>query len=208
MRLGGIGIVALGFALSISAASFESEAAGVKASASTASKSNASTSTAPKNKKPPPPPSQEHIDKGVASYLAQDYPAATAAFQDAVRVDPNRAYPYYMLGSALRAEKKLTEAETAWRNGLQRAAKEPNTRVKLMFVLADILEQQMRWDEAIVAWNEYSAFLEAAPKLKGFPETAVERVKVIERRKEMEVEYGKVKERIEQRERDIAAGQK
>ena len=201
MRSGRFGTIALGAVLGFSALSFSA----VSLSAREARGAEGSAPTASKGKKAKAP-SQEHIDKGVAAYLAKNYAGATAAFEEAVRVDPNRAYAYYMLGQALRAEKKLDDADTAWQKGLQRASKDPNTRVKLLFVVADLREEQRRWDDAIAAWKDYSSFLASAPRVKGYPETATERIRVIEKRKEMEVEYGKVRERIEQREQDAATG--
>ena len=217
MRTSRIGVIALGIAVGLSAVSFAaSDAAaqkgsvqigsGKKGSAQKDSAQKDSTSNASKSSTKKGVPSKESIEKGVTAYLARDYAGATAAFEEAVRVDPTRAYAYYMLGQALRAEKKYEEAEAAWQKGVSRANTDPNTRCKLLFVIADMREEQHRWDEAISAWKEYSAFLASAPKITGFPETATERIKVIEKRKEMQTEYGKTKDRIEQRERDATSG--
>ena len=198
MRYFSIGIVALGFMLSMSSVSFAEKPKPSKGSAS----ASASGSTASASK-PKASPSQELIVRGTGAYMARDYAGATAAFQAAVAADPNRAYAYYMLGQAFRAEKKLDDADAIWQKGLSLAARDPNTRVKLLFVIADLREQQGRWDDAIAAWKAYADFLAAVPKVKGYPATATERIQVIERRKAMEADYGKVKERIQQRERDV-----
>ena len=196
MRYASVAIVGFGLLLCATSLSF----------ASAPKKSTVSASASTSSNKPKASPSQEHIDRGIAAFTARDIDGAMTAFEDAITAEPARAYCYYMLGQVQRIQKKLDDADATFQKGLQRAARDPNTRVKLLFVIADTREQMRRWDDAITAWKAYADFLASAPKLKGYPETATARIQVIERRKTMEVDYGKVRERIQQRERDVEVG--
>ena len=202
MRYGTLGILIVGLALCFSSTSLASSSTKKPAKSMSASSMSSSSSSNASAARQTDTTVKGLIEKGVAAYMASDYDNAVEYFQQAIKADPSRPYSYYMLGQAFRASKNLDDALNIWQRGLQRATKDPNTRIKLMFVIADILEQQQRWDDAIAAWKQYADFLEAAPKLKGYPDTAAERIRVIERRKAMDAENAKVKERIQQRERE------
>jgi len=109
-----------------------------------------------------------------------------------------------MLGQAFLADKKIDQAEGAWQTALRYANSDPVVRAKILFVLADLREQQGRWDDAIKAWKAYADFIASEPKAKGYPATPTERIRIIEKRQELEAKYAKVKERIAQREQDVA----
>ena len=150
-------------------------------------------------------PFMERINEGNAAYIARDFPTAIGKYQEALKEEPNRALGHYMLGQAFLADKKLKEADEAWQSALRFAEKKPALKAKVLFVIADLREQQMRWDDAAEAWKAYAQFVGANPNANGYPNTATERQKTVETRKDLEAKYGKVKERIAQREKDAAA---
>ena len=149
-------------------------------------------------------PFMELIVKGSSAYVARDFPTAISTYQGAIQKTPNRPLGHYMLGQAFLADKKIDQAEGAWQTALRYANSDPVVRAKILFVLADLREQQGRWDDAIKAWKAYADFIASEPKAKGYPATPTERIRIIEKRQELEAKYAKVKERIAQREQDVA----
>jgi predicted Zn-dependent protease len=143
-------------------------------------------------------PYMELIVKGEAAFVARDIPGATVAFQDAIKSQPGQMLGFYMLGQAELEANKLDDAQRTWEAGMSKKGGD-DLKAKLMFCLADLSERQLRWQAAKDGWAAYSAFLQANPKVKGFPGTAAERIKQADRRMKDEVEYGKVKERIAKR---------
>lgn len=202
MRYRWPGLVALGMALSLSSLSFAEDEADAKESKSAAKKR-----TDPKGITGISP-FMELIVKGNAAYVARDYATAISTYQEAIQKAPNRALGHYLLGQAFVADKKLDEADGAYHTANRYAEKDPVMRAKALFVIADLREQQQRWDDAQTAWKAYGDFVAATPKANGYPNTPPARLKVIEKRKELEKQYGKVKERIAQREQDVTKGSK
>lgn len=202
MRYRWPGLVALGMALSLSSLSFAQDEADSKGSKSAAKKR-----TDPKGITGISP-FMELIVKGNAAYVARDYATAISTYQEAIKKAPNRALGHFLLGQAFVAEKKLDEADGAYHTAHRYAEKDPVMRGKALFVIADLREQQQRWDDAHTAWKAYGDFVAATPKANGYPNTPTARLKAIEKRKELEKQYGKVKERIAQREQDVAKGSK
>jgi tetratricopeptide (TPR) repeat protein len=146
----------------------------------------------------------ETVNKGEASFVGRDLPGAVAAFQDAIRMKPDEMLAFYRLGEAEQDAGKLEDAEKAWEAALSKKCTQgcdthntqDNLRAKVLFVLAGVRERQGRWIPAKEAWQAYNAFLQGNSKVLGFPATAADRIKVIDRRMQLEVDYGKVKERI------------
>lgn len=144
-------------------------------------------------------PYQEQISKGQASFVARDLPGAVTAFQDAIKLDPERMVGFYRLGEAMLESGKMDEAATAWKTALgKKGSEELNARV--LFCLADLQERQKNWQAAKDAWAAYASFLTAHPKANGYANTSTERQKQADRRMKDEKDYASVKERIQTRE--------
>lgn len=201
------GLIAFGLALSFSTLAFAADEE--KADGKADGKAEAKEQSQPPGKDPKGirgiSPFMERINEGNAAYIARDFPTAISKYQEALKQAPNRALGHYMLGQALLADKKVQEADEAWQNALRFAEKDPVMKAKVLFVIADLREQQQRWDDAIEAWKAYAQFVGANPNANGYPNTSTERQKALETRKELETKYAKVKERIAQREKDAAA---
>jgi tetratricopeptide (TPR) repeat protein len=149
-------------------------------------------------------PYMELISKGEASVLARDFPGAIAAFQEAVKLDTEKMLGFYRLGEAMLQSGKTEDAEATWQTALgKKGTEELNAR--LLMVLADLKERTRKWQPAKDGWAAYAAFLQNHPKAFGFPATAIERQKVIDKRMKDEADYGEVKTRIAKRQTEREA---
>ena len=144
-------------------------------------------------------PYNEQIAKGNGSFVARDLPGAVAAFQEAIKIDPDKMLGFYRLGEAMLESGKLEEAEAAWTTALGKKGTD-DLHAKVLFCMADLRERQKNWQVAKDAWNNYTGFLTSNAKANGFPATAIERQKMIDRRVKDEKDYAAVKERIVKRE--------
>jgi tetratricopeptide (TPR) repeat protein len=144
-------------------------------------------------------PYMEAIKKGEDAYVARDFQGAVSAFQEAIKLDVQKMIGYYRIGEAQLALNNIPEAEAQWQNALTKTGPD-DLKAKVYFVLADLRERQMKWQEAKDAWTAYANFLTSNPKALGYPATGVERQKMIDRRVKDEKDYGEVKERIKKRE--------
>jgi predicted Zn-dependent protease len=144
-------------------------------------------------------PYAEQIAKGEAAFVARDVPGAIAAFQEAIKLDTSNMLGFYRLGEAMLASGNAAEAEAAWTTALGKKGSE-DLQAKVLFCLSDLRERQKNWQAAKEAWTNYASFLSSNPKALGYPASAIERQKQIDRRVKDEKDYGTVKERIAQRE--------
>jgi tetratricopeptide (TPR) repeat protein len=152
-------------------------------------------------------PYMEMVVKGNAAFMARDIPGAITTFQDAIKLKPEEMLAFYRLGEAELEAGKIDDADKTWESALSKkcsqgceAPMSPDTlKAKVLFNIASLRERQQKWDVAKDAWQSYAAFLQGNPKAHGFPATAAERIKQIDRRVQLEVDYGKVKQRIAQR---------
>lgn len=146
-------------------------------------------------------PYMEHIAKGQAAFVARDFPGAITAFQEAIKLDAGLMLGFYRLGEAMLETGKIEEAEGAWTTGLGKKGNE-DLNAKLLFCMADLRERQKNWQGAKDAWTAYTAFLTGHAKALGYPASAIERTKMIDRRVKDEQDYAAVKERIKKREEE------
>lgn len=144
-------------------------------------------------------PYMEALKKGEDAYVARDFQGAVTAFQDAIKLDVQKMVGYYRIGEAQLALNNITEAEAQWQNALTKTGPD-ELKAKVLFNLADLRERQAKWQEAKDAWNTYSTFCTEHPKALTYAATALERVKMIDRRVKDEKDYGEVKERTKRRE--------
>jgi predicted Zn-dependent protease len=143
-------------------------------------------------------PYMELIVKGDAAFVAHDVHGAITAFQDAIKSDPSKMLGFYRLAEVEVDQGKLDDASGSLEAALSKKG-DDDLKAKVLFRIADLRERQGKWQAGKDAWAAYAAFLAGNPKAKGFPGTAQERIKQADRRMKDEVEYGKVKERIQKR---------
>ncbi len=144
-------------------------------------------------------PFWEAVKKGDNAYVARDYDGAIAAYKDAITKEPQNALGHYRMGEAQLAKGQLQEAEAAWTAGLRYVGANHSLRAKLLFVLADLKEQQKAYDDATAAWDKYEGFVRDQPQSKGYPGTPAERKKRIAAWKKLSADYAEVKARIQKR---------
>jgi tetratricopeptide (TPR) repeat protein len=144
-------------------------------------------------------PYMEAVKKGEDAYVARDFQGAVTAFQDAIKLDTQKMLAYYRIGEAQLALNNFAEAEAQWQNALTKTGTD-EMKAKVLFVLADLRERQAMLEEAKTAWNAYATFCTEHPKALTYAATALERVKVIDKRIKDLKDYGEVKERTKKRE--------
>jgi tetratricopeptide (TPR) repeat protein len=144
-------------------------------------------------------PFWESIKKGDDALAARDIEGAKAAYQEAIRSDPQNAMGHYRMGEAELTKGNLKEAEGFWQSALRFVGENASLKAKVLFVLADLKERQRSWEEEKNGWNAYEAHAKAAPTAKTYPATPVDRLKRIDEWKKLEVDYAAVKERIKAR---------
>lgn len=143
-------------------------------------------------------PYMETIAKGERAFVSKDLEGARGAFQEAVQLDAGRMLGFYRLGETELALNKLEDAASSFQAALSKKGP-ADLQAKVLFALADIEERQQKWADAKEAWAKYASFLQENDKAKGYPATADERQKQIDRRVKDEKDYGAVKERIAKR---------
>jgi tetratricopeptide (TPR) repeat protein len=152
-------------------------------------------------------PYMELVVKGQAAFAARDLSGAVSTFQDAIKLKPEEMLAFYRLGEAEQESGKLDDADKAWEAALSKKCSQgcdavntpDNVKGKVLFAIAGLRERQQKWQAAKDAWQAYAAFLEGNGKVHGYPATAADRIKMIDRRVQLEADYGKVKQRIAQR---------
>ncbi|HEV8245258.1 MAG TPA: tetratricopeptide repeat protein [Polyangiaceae bacterium] len=144
-------------------------------------------------------PFWEAVNKGDKAFVARDFEGAIAAYREAITAEPQNALGHYRMGEAQLAKGNASEAEQSWSAGLRFVGENHGLRAKLIFVLADLREQQKNYDDATARWDEYQKYVQSQPDSKGFPQTPPERKKRIEEWKKISAESAEVKKRIDAR---------
>jgi tetratricopeptide (TPR) repeat protein len=144
-------------------------------------------------------PFWESIKKGDDSLAARDIEGAKAAYQEAIRGEPQNPMGHYRMGEAELTKGNLKEAEASWQTALRFSGENAAMRAKVLFVLADVKERQRALDEATNGWNAYAQHAKTATNVKTYPETPPDRLKRIADWKQLETDYAAVKERIKAR---------
>jgi tetratricopeptide (TPR) repeat protein len=141
-------------------------------------------------------PFWEAVRTGDVAYVAQKYDAAEAAYRAAIQHQPDNPIGHLRLGEVLLHNNKFTEAEAAWQSALRRADKDPASKAKALFMLADLSERKKAYAEATERWQAYKDLANAQRKVKMFPATAEDRLRRISEWEEMLKGYGAVRDRI------------
>ena len=144
-------------------------------------------------------PFWEAIKRGDDAVAARDLDGAKAAYEEAIRTDPHAGMGQYRMGELQLMKGQMKDAEASWQEALRFSGEDPSLRAKVLFVLADLKERQRAFEEATNGWNAYEAHAKASPDAKSFPATAADRKKRIQEWKQLEADYGPVKERIKKR---------
>jgi len=144
-------------------------------------------------------PFWEAIKKGDDAVAAHDLEGAKAAYEEAIRADPHNGMGQYRMGETELAAGHMKEAEESWQEALRFAGEDASLKAKILFVLADLKERQRQFEQETNGWNFYETHAKAFPAAKTFPDSAADRKKRIQEWKQLVIDYGAVKERIQKR---------
>ena len=144
-------------------------------------------------------PFWEALKKGDDALAARDADGAKAAYQDAIKLEPQNAMGHYRLGEVELAKGNTKEAEQDWQTALRFSGQNGTLKGKILFVLADVKEREKAFEEETNGWNAYEALVKAQPTAKTYPATAADRKKRITDWQQLLTDYGAVKDRIKQR---------
>lgn len=144
--------------------------------------------------------------QGNAKFLSRDFPGSIDTYRKAIQLAPKNPLGHYLLGEAQLATGNMAEAEASWKQAdlLAPAAANPVLRARILFVQADLKEQQKKWDEAKALWQAYA---DLAAKLVGdggspspeagvHPASAASRLQAIEASMKLDKDYEVVRQRI------------
>ena len=148
----------------------------------------------------------ETLAKGNERFAAKDQTGAIDTYKKAIQLSPRNPLGHYLLAVAYLAWGNMGEAEAAIQQAYEADAKNGLVRSHVLFLRADIAERQKKWEQAKAAWQ---AYMEHAAKLGdagGFPQTAAERLKAIQKVMELEKAYAGVRERIAAEKADAGKG--
>ena len=146
-----------------------------------------------------PSPYSESVQKGDSAYVARDFDGAVSAYRLEIEKNPNAALGHYRLGEAQLAKGDAAEAEQSWQAALRFAGKDERLKSKILFVLADLKERQKAYDDAVGRWKDYQQHAQSQADAKGYPATAVDRIKRADEWKKISADAAEVKARIEKR---------
>lgn len=139
----------------------------------------------------------ETLVQGNAKYGAKDYPGAIDLYKRAIQLNPRSPLGPYMLGEAHLAMGNVSEAEAAFRQAEERSdSKDPALRSRVLFVVADVLERQKKWEPARAAWQKYAEHAAKFADAGAFPESAKKRLEVLDAAIDREKKYAEVRARI------------
>jgi hypothetical protein len=122
----------------------------------------------------------EAVVKGSGKFLAHDFKGALETYRGAVALAPRNPLGPYLIAETQIAMGNLAEAEATLKEA------EPLTdertaglRAKILFLTADLMERNKKWEEAKVAWQAYSEWAGTHAKVS-FPGSATSRTQAID----------------------------
>ncbi len=95
------------------------------------------------------------VRQGDSAYLARDFGAAAALYQDAIKREPQNPLGHYRLGQAESARGQLDAAAEGYAAALRFSGSDPKLRAKALFVIADLNERRQALDSAAQGWTAY-----------------------------------------------------
>jgi len=139
----------------------------------------------------------ETIAKANERWAAKDQTGAIDTYKKAIQLSPRNPLAHYLLAEAYLASGNLGEAEAAIQQAYEADTKNALVRAHVLFLRADIAERQKKWDLAKSAWQTYTEHVaKLGPDAGAYPQTAAERVKVVQKAMDLERSYAGVRDRI------------
>lgn len=143
--------------------------------------------------------SMEAVVQGSQKFVNKDVEGALQLFHKAVKLQPRNAVAQYVLGEALSSQGKFQEAEAALVAADDAAAANSPAKPRILFVLASVRERMHKWDDAKEIWKRYLELAQQRGADSGmFPESATERLRLVDEWNAMDSAYANVRARISQ----------
>jgi tetratricopeptide (TPR) repeat protein len=149
-------------------------------------------------------PVAEAIARGDAALLARDFPAATAAYQEAIKADPKKAIGHLRMASLHLVSGELDQATVVLETAERFTAGDARLTIQVLALKAMLLERRAAWEDAGLAWSAYAMLGRAggaavADSLlqDAIMTTCAERKTKVAAVPEREAAYAKVRQRIE-----------
>jgi tetratricopeptide (TPR) repeat protein len=134
---------------------------------------------------------------GNAKYVAHDIAGAIDLYKRAIVLSPKNPLGHYLLGEAQLGAGNVAEADSEWKLALESADdKNPNMKIHILFVVADLKERQRKWDEAKTAWQAYGEYATKHPDAGASPSSSSSRQQVIDDMLRQDKLYDVVRQRI------------
>ena len=208
---GALVLLAAGFARAQTATGTGTPAWAATTPAATGTPAAPETPTTPPAAALPPgasertPPAWLAIQRGHRAFQARDFDTALAAYREAAMSTPPLTIAHYFIGAAQRAKGSFDEAIESFRTVSRLAGdSDPGLKAKALFNIAMTYEAKMDLASAKEAWLEYKTWCSTHASIAGYPQTADERVAVIDAITALNTTYEAVRQRIADRERQAA----
>ena len=151
------------------------------------------------------PPAWLAIQRGHRAFQARDFDTALAAYREAAMSTPPVTIAHYFIGAAQRAKGSFDEAIESFRTVSRLAGDtDPGLKAKALFNIAMTYEAKVDLASAREAWLEYKTWCTTHASIAGYPQTADERVAVIDAVQALNTAFEAVRQRIADRERQAA----
>lgn len=132
-----------------------------------------------------------------AKATSRDFPGATDLYRKAIQLAPSNPLGHYLLAEVQLLQGNVSEAEASLNQADSVGDKAPNIKLKVLFVLADIKEQQKKWDDAKAAWKRYTEYAgNHDAGTVAFPASAAARIQAVDDMLKQDHAYDVVRERI------------
>lgn len=150
------------------------------------------------------PDNKTHISKFMETIVAanakatsRDFPGATELYRKAIQLAPSNPLGHYLLAEVQLVQGNVSEAEASLNQADNVGEKAPNIKIKVLFVLADVKEQQKKWDDARAAWKRYTDYTASHDAgVIAFPSSAAARIQAMDDMLKQDRAYDVVRERI------------
>lgn len=140
--------------------------------------------------------SMEAVVAGAQKFVDKDVDGAIQLFRKAVKLQPRNAIAQYSLGEALLSQGKLEEAEAPLMAADDASGATSPAKARILFVLASDKERLHKWDDAKEIWHRYQELGQGRADAGVWPESAAERMKVVEAWAKLDAAYAIVRARI------------
>ncbi len=138
----------------------------------------------------------ENCIVGNNKYVGKDFAGAADSYRKAIKLAPKNALGPYLLAEALLAQGNVAEADASLKEAQENADdRSPAVRAKILFLVAELLERQKKWEQAHAAWDAYGEYVGKYHDA-GAPLSAPARILALDEVTKQDKAYEVVRQRI------------